>query len=1425
MASPSSSSYARKKYDVYLSFSGEDTRKSIIDHLYYRFREAGINVFRDDEHFQRGDNIAVSLLPAIQESRIFIVVFSKRYANSSWCLEELATIMECKERLNQIVIPVYYGVEPSEVRKQKGEFGYAFAEHEKRYEYGEVKRWRVSLEAASNLSGWSLQGDMTYNGFEPKFIESITNHVLRELNFEPRNVAKYPVGIDSRVGDILHLLQTQKNDDVKMIGIFGISGIGKSTLAKAIYNHLIDFQGFEGNCFVANIRQEVSNKGYNGLARLQEKILRKTLKIKFEVDNVEEGKILIKQKLQSKRVLIVLDDIDDISQLESLAGQRNWFGCGSIVIITTRNVNLLRDDLIKAHEKYEIETLSFDESSQLLSLHAFGVLVPPEEYTKQIKRIVGYTRGIPLALTVLGSHLREKSVEEWSNEVEKLGLKEEESNEVEKLGLEEEGSNEVEKLGLKEEESNKVEKLGLKEEGSNEDEKLGLKEEGSNEVEKLGLKEEGSKEVEKLGLRTPDVIQKIHRKVYDELDGNTRSIFLDIACFFIGLNKNDIVQDFGVQFETGIRTLIKRGLLTIHRSEEKEKLQMDPSVWEMAIEIIQNESPHDPSKRSRLMNAVDVYDVVIKGKKGTELNEAIEGMYVHSSMLKNKSLSTKVLSRMKNLRLLKLDGVHLKGSFKHLPKELRWFWWHNCPLKKIPSDFHHEKLEVFHLQGSNITSVQLKMQHFKNLRILNLGGCEQLEETPNFTGAENLQILSFKYCKNLVKLPSSIGCLESLIELDLASCQKLKMLPDSTGQLNSLQFLYLNDCLSLGELPFNLGKLGQLRILHAHRTNISRLPVTLGHLTNLNILSVGWHKDLLGPPKSKSQYFDNSHMVGFFPSTFGYLRSLEALNIAHNHLPDKELLDFKGLSSLKCLSIKGSYYLQSFPFSLSVLSRLEILELEDCPNLEELVQLPPSLLKLSAKNCPSLRKVNTSNLKRLKELYIPNCKSLIELPGLESLDSIHRLDITNCSALTIPLTENCYQAYSEGGDVEIWLQMVGSFLYCTIPLRHKFFDIIHGGFDPNYTCEAHIIIRSRTTGALIVKKAKHVDCRCLEHRHPLKLHFRLEDDNIVINKSERFHFRVRIKVGEEVEVYAVFQPLKIFSLCVLHRNRSDGEVRFFPCPKGFIEFDELAIDDATERDHSLASNEEVGNSREKAETGVRIVEITEEQNTQFAGQDEVMQSEDIRKVPKAIMSPPSVLPRGGEKRSPSPVAKKPSLSEQIQKLHDESTRITAEGSKLKRGILELLDDVAQLRSKEDATTLELSALLDMLKLQSKGYTTALEMTQFLLGALKNYEVERLYQNDTTGSCLGVIEMEESDPVSTIVEEDMVDPLQSDNTVGVRNSMRKLTIKEVDVSSDDDSEPHLPAKKSNNNEVGWWKSQKELIKKFWSCFLLKRNLKG
>ncbi|KAL7588768.1 hypothetical protein Lser_V15G37389 [Lactuca serriola] len=127
MASSSSSSPALApvissqswKYDVFLSFRGEDTRKTFVDHLYMALERDGIYTYKDDETLPRGNSIRPSLLKAIEESQIAVVIFSENYVDSSWCLDELACIMKCKKTKGQIVMPIFYDVDPSEVRKQK----------------------------------------------------------------------------------------------------------------------------------------------------------------------------------------------------------------------------------------------------------------------------------------------------------------------------------------------------------------------------------------------------------------------------------------------------------------------------------------------------------------------------------------------------------------------------------------------------------------------------------------------------------------------------------------------------------------------------------------------------------------------------------------------------------------------------------------------------------------------------------------------------------------------------------------------------------------------------------------------------------------------------------------------------------------------------------------------------------------------------------------------------------------------------------------------------------------------------------------------------------------------------------------------------------------------------------------------------------
>ena len=143
-------------WDVFLSFRGEDTRLNFTDHLYSALTRMGIHTFRDDEGLERGGEIQPSLLKAIEESKVSIVVFSKNYAHSKWCLDELDKIMESRREKGQIVLPVFYHVDPSDLRKQTGSFGEAFARYGKVTEE-RVLRWRAALTEAGGLSGWHIQ--------------------------------------------------------------------------------------------------------------------------------------------------------------------------------------------------------------------------------------------------------------------------------------------------------------------------------------------------------------------------------------------------------------------------------------------------------------------------------------------------------------------------------------------------------------------------------------------------------------------------------------------------------------------------------------------------------------------------------------------------------------------------------------------------------------------------------------------------------------------------------------------------------------------------------------------------------------------------------------------------------------------------------------------------------------------------------------------------------------------------------------------------------------------------------------------------------------------------------------------------------------------------------------------------------------------
>ncbi|KAK2428667.1 disease resistance protein RPV1 [Trifolium repens] len=179
MSQSSSSNIPQNTHEVFLSFRGEDTRYNFTSHLHATLTRFQIKTYID-YNLVRGDEISNALLRAIEESKLSVVVLSENYANSKWCLDELVKILECKKIKGQIVVPVFYGIDPSNVRNQTGSYGIAFAKHEKQFcrDVSKVQRWRSALAEVANLAGW----DCSINSLQSELVERIAKDVLEKLN-------------------------------------------------------------------------------------------------------------------------------------------------------------------------------------------------------------------------------------------------------------------------------------------------------------------------------------------------------------------------------------------------------------------------------------------------------------------------------------------------------------------------------------------------------------------------------------------------------------------------------------------------------------------------------------------------------------------------------------------------------------------------------------------------------------------------------------------------------------------------------------------------------------------------------------------------------------------------------------------------------------------------------------------------------------------------------------------------------------------------------------------------------------------------------------------------------------------------------------------------------------------------------------------
>uniref|UniRef100_UPI001CB92975 TMV resistance protein N-like n=1 Tax=Erigeron canadensis TaxID=72917 RepID=UPI001CB92975 len=886
------SSLGSWKYDVFLSFRGKDTRKTFVGHFYSALQQHGILTYKDDVLLDRGDTIGLSLLKAIGESHILVILFSENYADSSWCLDELSQIMKCRDsETGQIVLPIFYHVDPFDVRKQKGKYGEAFAKHElSENNKNKVESWRKALFDASNIAGWEPKH--VANGHESECIQDIVGSILDRLSsldspVEDENL----VGMETRLEQLRSHLSIGLGG-VRMVGIWGLGGGGKTTLAFSAYIKLRVH--FHGHCFIENIREK--SQQIDGLKKLQEAILSEVLKTQELLTSVKEGRCKIHSMLCRRNVLIVLDDVDHLDQLKALAGCHKWFGDGSRILITTRDHHLLT--IHKVDVVSHINLLSHDEAIRLLNKHAYYEDKPVPDYEVLSKKVVKYAAGLPLALIVLGTFLHDKDKDEWLSTLARL-KDHPEMDIVEKLKISYDGLKPVEK-------------------------ELFLDIACFN----RGTKEGDAMEILDACGFYPDIGIKILKQkalITISKDGkiDMHDLVQEMAHYIVrGEHPYNPEKHSRVWQYKDIEDMCSRNATLENDKIEAIEVNLDGCSSNFIL-LVSN------MKKLRFLNVTSPFE--INYDEGTTfLSFLFERLGYYCNLAKC------------------LSNVHMSGSPKRIKQsktygmELRYIDWNGYPASLFSEHFQPRKLVV------------LKM-HLPCLKELELVGARELVRTPDFGGLPFLRKLVLVGCDSLKEIHQSLGNHSNLVYLSIIQCEKLTRFPSIVG-MGKLEILRISRCKALVEFPKIKANMENLVELYLNEVGIEVLPSSLGEcFTNLSSIKLEWCSKLKSIEGDfyALKCLENFHVniynlgskIGIGNLTHLPL-SLKKLDLSWCNLKDGEIPSNIGeLSNLKELHLRCNNFTR-LDFSLSRLTCLILLDLIGCENLVELPELPSSVVIL-----------------------------------------------------------------------------------------------------------------------------------------------------------------------------------------------------------------------------------------------------------------------------------------------------------------------------------------------------------------------------------------------------------------------------------------------------------------------------------------------
>ncbi|MED6147420.1 hypothetical protein PIB30_043890 [Stylosanthes scabra] len=854
-------------YHVFLSFRGEDTRGRFTSHLYEALNRKGITTYRDDNNLRKGDVISDELLKAIEESMFAVIVLSPNYASSTWCLDELCKILDCKNKLGLHLEVVFYGVKPCDVRHQIGAFQEAFKKHQQRHDSHKVKRWKDALSQVADYSGWSSQ-----NRDEAVLVEKIAQHIHEMLIPKLPSSMKELVGIESRVKQVISHMGLGLND-VRYIGIWGMGGMGKTTIARAVFEAIRD--RFEVTCFLADVREHCEK---NDIIHIQKQLLDQMNISSKAVYSEYDGRIIIQNSLRLKKVLLVLDDVNHEKQLENLAGGKDGFGSGSRIIITTRDVEVLKEQ--EMHATYKVEGLVETEAFNLFSLKAFKLPKPTEEFLDLSKEVVKYSGGLPLALIVLGIHLRGRSIAVWHSAIEKIKNS---SNakiiDVLKISYD----------GLDSEEKNIFLDIACFFKGCGKDYATKILEECGHHAE-IGIdvlinKSLVTVEQDRDGkniLGMHDLLEEMGKQIVIQESLNDASKRSRLWCFedvdsVLNQKKeteatHSIVLHNMQNFKTEVRwkhlafsnigqlKLLILGLVnapilsnipcslrvllwkycplkTLSLTDQRyELVEIDLSNSQIAqlwdgTKFLENLKHLDLSFCTKLKQTPDVSGA--PNLKTLNLEECENLNYIHPSLAHHKSLvelNLRYCDRLQifadKLEMSSLEKLDLHGctSLRKLPEfgecmtKLSILCLGDTYIKELPKTFENlVGLSELYLSSLEYTDFPVSLRRFVGLKKLRLGGCRMLYLPYSIRGLESLTV---SHCSDIPNIHECFVSLAWLTDLDMSSNSFVKV-PISSHELPRLTRLKLNRCRNLQVLPELPSRLRELQATNCKSLHLS----------------------------------------------------------------------------------------------------------------------------------------------------------------------------------------------------------------------------------------------------------------------------------------------------------------------------------------------------------------------------------------------------------------------------------------------------------------------------------------------------------------------------------------------------------------------------------------------------------------------------